>query len=254
MGSVAGWPATGEQLKMDSQKGENGMRKRISTLALAGLLALPAVASAADAADMQAKIDAMSKQIEQMKAQMAEIKTSQEQKFEDFDAKSEKWDLASRFQWSGDIRNRADFHTADTAAYYKATDVATGIYDFIDIAGTNGFLSTNGPGGTVPLANFGLTVNSTVTDLLNNLGPALAGGQAAFVGAATGAGLSTQQATDTFALFSNPSAGALVQQYAAAGYTVGQLLGAMSTPETLAGIMRNLSAADRASIFANMYG
>ncbi|OGQ88677.1 MAG: hypothetical protein A2512_03450 [Deltaproteobacteria bacterium RIFOXYD12_FULL_56_24] len=230
------------------------MRKRISTLALAGLLALPAVASAADAADMQAKIDAMSKQIEQMKAQMAEIKTSQEQKFEDFDAKSEKWDLASRFQWSGDIRNRADFHTADTAAYYKATDVATGIYDFIDIAGTNGFLSTNGPGGTVPLANFGLTVNSTVTDLLNNLGPALAGGQAAFVGAATGAGLSTQQATDTFALFSNPSAGALVQQYAAAGYTVGQLLGAMSTPETLAGIMRNLSAADRASIFANMYG
>ena len=236
------------------------MVKKISVLALAGLLALPAMASAgaggsaATTSDMQAQMDALTKQLNNLKAQMAQIKTAQDEKFEDFDAKSEKWDLASRFQWSGDIRNRMDVHQADTVAFYSANNVATGIYDFINIAGTNGFLSTNGPGGTVPLANFGLTVNSTVTDLLNNLGPALAGGQAFFIGQATGAGLTTKQATDTFALFSNANAGALVQQYATAGLTVGQLLGALSTPQSLAGIMKNLSAADRASIFANMYG
>ncbi|MCX5863747.1 MAG: DUF3373 family protein [Deltaproteobacteria bacterium] len=235
------------------------MVKKISTLALAGLLALPAMASAgaggaAATSDMQAQMDALTKQLNNLKAQMAEIKTSQDAKFEDIDAKSEKWDLASRFQWSGDMRNRVDFHTADTVDFYSANNVATGIYDFVNIAGTNGFLSHNGPGGSVPLANFGLTVNSTVAQLLQNLGPALAGGKAAFVGAATGAGLTTKQATDTFALFSNPNAGALVQQFAAAGFTVNQLLGAMSTPQSLAGIMKNLSAADRASIFSNMYG
>ena len=123
------------------------MVKKISVLALAGLLALPAMASAgaggaaATTSDMQAQMDALTKQLNNLKAQMADLKTSQssqDAKFEDFDAKAEKWDLASRFQWSGDIRNRADFHTADTAAYYKATDVATGIYDFLD-AGQVGF-------------------------------------------------------------------------------------------------------------------
>jgi hypothetical protein len=222
-------------------------------LALAGLLALPVMASAgaggaaATTSDMQAQMDALTKQLNALKAQMAQIKTAQDDKFEDFDEKAEKWDLASRFQWSGDIRNRMDFHKADTVAFYSANNVATGIYDFIDLAGTNGF--QNG----VALPAFGLTTASSVTDMLTNLGPALAGGEAAFVAATAGA-LSTQQATDTFALFSNANAQALVGQYAAAGYTVGQLLGALSTPESLAGIMKNLSAADRASIFAAMYG
>ena len=114
------------------------MVKKISVLALAGLLALPVMASAgaggaaATTSDMQAQMDALTKQLNALKAQMAQIKTAQDEKFEDFDEKAEKWDLASRFQWSGDIRNRVDFHQADTASYYKATDLGKGVDWFID--------------------------------------------------------------------------------------------------------------------------
>ncbi len=98
------------------------MVKKISVLALAGLLALPALASAgaggaAGTADVQAQVDALTKQLNALKAQMADIKTSQDQKFEAFDAKSEKWDMASRIQLSGDFRARGDYYSADTKAY-----------------------------------------------------------------------------------------------------------------------------------------
>lgn len=98
------------------------MVKKISVLALAGLLALPALASAgaggaAGTADVQAQVDALTKQLNSLKAQMADIKTTQDQKFESFDAKSEKWDMASRIQFSGDFRARGDYYTADVHAY-----------------------------------------------------------------------------------------------------------------------------------------
>lgn len=98
------------------------MVKKISVLALAGLLALPALASAgaggaAATADVQAQVDALTKQLNALKAQMADIKSTQDQKFEDFGAKAEKWDMASRFQLSGDFRARGDYYQADTKAY-----------------------------------------------------------------------------------------------------------------------------------------
>jgi hypothetical protein len=99
------------------------MVKKISTLALAGLLALPALASAgaggaAATSDMQAQVDALTKQLNALKAQMSDLKSTQDQKFEAFDEKSEKWDLASRIQLSGDFRARGDYYTADTKAFY----------------------------------------------------------------------------------------------------------------------------------------
>jgi hypothetical protein len=208
------------------------MIKRLSSLVLAGLLVLPTVAMAGDLED---RIDALEEQ-------------------------QETWDLSSRIQWNGDIRSRVDFHNATTAAYYKATDVGQGIYDFIDMAGSNGFADT------AVLNNFGgLTTSSLVGDtvtggtLLGNLagfGLTLDGSaadKANFIGAATVAGLTDQQATDAYALFSDPVGNAMVAQFGAAGFTIGQLLGAMSTPENLAGMMQQLTPASRASIFSNMY-
>ena len=216
------------------------MRKRISTLALAGLLAMPAVASAADAAaDMQAKINAMSKQIEQMKAQMAEIKTSQEQKFEDFDAKSEKWDLASRFQWSGDFRTRLDYANADTPAHYEALNVARGVDSFTSVQPV--------------LAGFTLNpATDTVAELLVALGPAL--GSSTTLQTALGGPtvVSNEQALALWSMFTNPEVGGILGAMAGAGAPTSALTDTMVNAQSLVGLMKNLSPGARAAIFANM--
>jgi len=103
------------------------MVKKISTLALAGLLALPAMASAgaggaAGTSDMQSQIDALTKQLENLKAQMANIKpvgaqTDQSSRIQALEEKADKWDLASRIQLSGDFRARGDYYNADTKGF-----------------------------------------------------------------------------------------------------------------------------------------
>jgi len=120
------------------------MVKKISVLALAGLLALPALASAgaggaAGTADVQAQVDALTKQLNALKAQMADIKTTQDQKFESFDAKSEKWDMASRIQFSGDFRARGDYYSADTKGYmpfFIPSATATNLFGLVPNDGT----------------------------------------------------------------------------------------------------------------------
>lgn len=98
------------------------MVKKISTLALAGLLALPAVAlagagGAAGASDIQAQVDALTRQLEQLKAEMAKVKaapvTDQSDRISALEDRSEAWDLASRIQWSGDFRSRMDSYSRD---------------------------------------------------------------------------------------------------------------------------------------------
>ena len=102
------------------------MVKKISVLAVAGLMALPAFAFAGSggksSADLERKIDELSRQLDELKTQMArqnETITQYGDKVEDMDTlleeKSEKWDLASRFQFDGDFRARGD--------YYKASNV-----------------------------------------------------------------------------------------------------------------------------------
>jgi hypothetical protein len=119
------------------------MVKKISTLALAGLLALPAMASAgaggaAGTSDMQSQIDALTKQLENLKAQMANIKPTSDQsgRIEALEEKADKWDLASRIQLSGDFRARMDYASADTPTYYSAMDIGSG---FVTAISTNMF-------------------------------------------------------------------------------------------------------------------
>lgn len=73
------------------------MVKRLSTLVMAGLLALPTVALAQD--DLEDRIAAL-------------------------EEKQESWDLSSRIQWNGDFRFRMDYLTADAPAQYSAGAVA----------------------------------------------------------------------------------------------------------------------------------
>lgn len=95
------------------------MVKKISMLALAGMIAMPTMASAG-AADMQAQIDALTRQLEALKAQMEEVQEVNES----IEERAEKWDLASRIQWSGDFRSRYDYFTQErkTSATTTVTD------------------------------------------------------------------------------------------------------------------------------------
>jgi hypothetical protein len=128
------------------------MVKKISTLALAALLAVPALAfagaggSAATTSDMQAQIDALSRQLEQMKAEMAKVKpapapapapvavTDQSDRISALEDRAEAWDFSSRIKLGGDFRSRLDYVTAETPAHFQALDVARGVEWFTDPA------------------------------------------------------------------------------------------------------------------------
>lgn len=99
------------------------MVKQFSILAMTALIALPTIATAGGGrspADLEKKIDELSRQLDELKAQMAkqnETITEYGDKVEDMDSmleeKSETWDLASRFKFNGDFRARGDYYNAD---------------------------------------------------------------------------------------------------------------------------------------------
>ena len=98
------------------------MVKKMSMLALAGLLALPATTFAGAGKtpqDLESKIDELARQLDALKAQLAEqseAMTEYGDKVSDMDdlleEKSESWDLAARFTFYGDFRARGDFYSA----------------------------------------------------------------------------------------------------------------------------------------------
>ncbi|WP_136808644.1 DUF3373 family protein [Desulfosediminicola flagellatus] len=93
------------------------MVKKISVVALAGLMMLPAVASA-NTSDLEAKIEELSRQLNELKAVVAaqkETNEEQDEVLEELDEKSEGWDESSRFKFYGDFRSRLDYYNADTA-------------------------------------------------------------------------------------------------------------------------------------------
>jgi hypothetical protein len=105
------------------------MMKKFSMLALAGLIALPAIAAAGGGAkpssDLDRKIQDLSAQLDQLKAQMAAQNESTNAKLGNlnntvasFSDRADEWDLASRIKLYGDYRARMDF--------YNATTVGTG--------------------------------------------------------------------------------------------------------------------------------
>jgi hypothetical protein len=103
------------------------MVKKISVMVLAGMLALPTLVTAANetnVADLEKKIEELSRQLDELRGAVA---TQSEQNkalaenveelgsdVEDMDDRSEGWDLAARFNLSGDFRSRFDFYNADT--------------------------------------------------------------------------------------------------------------------------------------------
>lgn len=238
------------------------MVKKISVLALAGLLALPVMASAgaggaaATTSDMQAQMDALTKQLNALKAQMAQIKTAQDEKFENFDEKAEKWDLASRFQWSGDMRNRVDFHQADTVAFYSANNVATGIVDFTSVQPVLAAATAVGP-----MSTLGGMVGTLMTGTgAAGLYPTATGGflaspaalQAGLGGAST---VDISQARALWSMFTNQEVGDMINTLIGLGApydATSNITNAMASPQALATLMKTLSPAARAAIFSNM--
>ena len=106
------------------------MVKKFSMLALAGLIALPAVAGAsggANANDLERKIEELSMQLDQLKAQMAEGAggVSKEdfadlsETVGDLEDRSEAWDLSARFKFYGDFRARLDSYSLDRVSGAK---------------------------------------------------------------------------------------------------------------------------------------
>jgi hypothetical protein len=102
------------------------MVKKISVMALAGMLALPSLAmaqSTTDVADLEKKIEELSRQLNELKGAMAEQKEQNEtlaedvedlsDNMEDIDDKSEEWDLAARIKMNGDFRTRLDYYSAE---------------------------------------------------------------------------------------------------------------------------------------------
>lgn len=97
------------------------MRKQLSVAALAGLLALPQAVMAgggANVADLERKIEELSRQLNELKSAMAEqteTNEAQDATLDELDERSEEWDLASRIRFYGDFRSRLDYYSADRA-------------------------------------------------------------------------------------------------------------------------------------------
>ena len=103
------------------------MVKKISVLALAGMLALPASAFAAGGpspADLEKKIEELSRQLDELRAvvaaqteqnkTLAENVETLDENVESLDDRSGDWDLASRFKLYGDFRARGDLYNAES--------------------------------------------------------------------------------------------------------------------------------------------
>jgi hypothetical protein len=210
------------------------MVKKISVVALAGLLALPAVALAQPADRLEQRIEALTRELGELRAQMQEMKEANAEMAEEFEEKAERWDAGSRFEISGDLRNRLDFHWAKTAEGWAATDVAQGVVIFQRLGDAiNGAAQFSGFDANSPL---GVVLTDATFQSVANAG--LAG--APELGAAYNA------------MNTNAETSAALTQMAMGGATLGQFLGMLSSPENIANFMRGLSPAARQEIFTSM--
>ncbi|MGV1099720.1 DUF3373 family protein [Thiovibrio sp. JS02] len=223
------------------------MVKKISTLAMSAIFAIPVAAHAGAGsvsnAELDAKIEQLTRDFQKQISELRNQMVAQKETITAFEEKSDKWDLASRFQWSGDMRNRVDFHTADTAAYYKATDVGSGVQDFVGF-GTVGTRYAVASPGTLTNAYVGaimggFTTNPTtgvITFNSNGLVVSAAEKQAlqGVVAAATG----------------NAAFGAALNPYM--GMQIADVGPALTSVPNLVDIMKGLSPADRKAVFGLM--
>jgi len=201
--------------------------KKFTTMMLAGMLALPALASAADA-DLE-------KRVKELESKLATVQEN-----------SESWDMASRIQWSGDFRFRADYISADAPAQYSALGVATGVSDFykLNAAFGKGF-------GTLTPTQQGSLMGATLGDVLMSMGGGAPHGSCdgnclAGLGSLMGGLTPAQQATmGTMLPMMN------------SGMTFGQLAGAFGSTfasptntQPVVDFMKSFNPAQRKALFA----
>lgn len=115
------------------------MLKKTLGVLLATLMLLPAGAFAApSAAQLEKQVQMLADQLEEMRAQLEEVQESADyntDSVEMLETSAEKWDAASRIQFSGDYRFRLDYSDTDTKAHWGAMDIANAVADMNAVTG-----------------------------------------------------------------------------------------------------------------------
>jgi len=115
------------------------MVKKTLGVLLATLMLLPAGAFAApSAAQLEQQVQMLAEQLEEMRAQLEEVQDASDyntDSVEMLETSAEKWDAASRIQFSGDYRFRLDYSDADTNGYWGAMDIANAVADMNAVTG-----------------------------------------------------------------------------------------------------------------------
>jgi hypothetical protein len=219
------------------------MSKKISMLAVAAILTLPGVMAEASE-PVEERIEALTRELENLRGQVAEVQAANEKLAGEVQKKQASSPAAAppaaRIELEADLRNRLDFHRAETMAHWAATDVATGITTF-----TSAQPVMAGIAGMFP----------DVGTMLVNLGPAMADldtWRATLVDMSVDgeSPFTDSQEEALFYMFTNQEVSQMLTAMAAMPATT--ISDAMATPETLAAFMRNLSPAARQEIFTNM--
>jgi hypothetical protein len=153
--------------------------------------------------------------------------------------KQESWDLSSRIQWNGDFRFRMDNMSADAPSHYTALDVARGVNDFTSVQPVLALVATN-------------PAMDTVAELVTALTPALVSSTALQTALGGSTVVSDAQALALWSMFTNPEVGGILGAMAAGGAPTTMLTDSLVNAQSLVGLMKNLSPAARAAIFANM--
>jgi hypothetical protein len=153
--------------------------------------------------------------------------------------KEESWDLSSRIQWNGDFRFRMDNMSADAPSHYTALDVARGVNDFTSVQPVLALVATN-------------PAMDTVAELVTALTPALVSSTALQTALGGSTVVSDAQALALWSMFTNPEVGGILGAMAAGGAPTTMLTDSLVNAQSLVGLMKNLSPAARAAIFANM--
>ncbi|MDY0212195.1 MAG: DUF3373 family protein [Desulfuromonadaceae bacterium] len=114
------------------------VRKMVGVL-LATLMLLPACVLAAPSAEqLEKQMQILAEQLEEMRAQLQEVQnttSNNTDSVELLESSAQKWDTASRIEFSGDYRFRMDYSDADTKGYWGAMDIANAINDMNTVTG-----------------------------------------------------------------------------------------------------------------------
>lgn len=115
------------------------MQRKMVGVLLATLMLLPvSILAAPSAAQLEKQVQMLAEQLEEMRIQLQEVQDSTSyntDSVEILESSAEKWDAASRIQFSGDYRFRMDYSDTDTKGYWGAMDIANAVADMNKVTG-----------------------------------------------------------------------------------------------------------------------